>query len=76
MKAGEGLLTKAWPKKVDLLTKTEEGLLTKASRRRSVDEGIVELGGKGVDVALRTWRCRKVVVALMSNVSTKALEQL
>ena len=40
------------------------------------DEGVVELGGEGVDVALRTWRCRQVVIALMSKVSTKAFELL
>ena len=40
------------------------------------DEGVVELGGEGVDVALRTWRCRQLVVALMSKVSSEALELL
>ena len=40
------------------------------------DEDVVELGVKGVDVALQTWRCRQVVVALMSKVSTEALKLL
>jgi 2-keto-3-deoxy-6-phosphogluconate aldolase len=41
-----------------------------------VDEGVVELGVKGVDVALQTRRCRQAIVALMSKVSTEALELL
>jgi hypothetical protein len=45
-------------------------------RRRSADEGVVELGGEGVDVALQTWRCRQVVAALMLNVSMEALKLL
>ena len=34
------------------------------------DEGVVDLGVEGVDVALRTWRRRQVIVVLMSKVST------
>jgi len=40
------------------------------------NEGFIELGVKGVDVALQTWHCRQVIIALMSKVSMEALELL
>ena len=40
------------------------------------DEGVVELGVEGVDVALRTWQCRQAIIALMSKVSMEALKLL
>ena len=60
---------------VDVVVLVEVDVQTQVADVDAV-EGFIELGVRGVDVALRTWRCRQLVVALMSKVSSEALELL